>query len=119
MQRHAESACAVQDTFDDSGRRVRKARVKANDKIAAHAEWVTNNPYRMPQAGQPLEVDDDGAGSADEDAVEVTEANGVQASGGGVAAGGSGSAVAGEDDEDARPLSDGAHVTSHAPAWQD
>ena len=106
----------MQDTFDDTGRRVRKARVKANDKIAAHAQWVTNNPYRMPQAGQPIEVDedDDGAATADDD---IAGESGARRSGGpgegSAAPSGSGAVV--EDDEETRAFSDGANSSALGP----
>lgn len=52
----------LQDTYDDTGRRVRKARVKASQAIAEHAQWVTHNPYRMPRAdGTEGPPDDEGA----------------------------------------------------------
>jgi hypothetical protein len=97
----------VQDTFDESGRRVRKARVKAENKIAEHAEWVTNNPYRMPVPGQPREREGDGAATDDEDA---SEPNGTQFNTGSAAPSISG-AVPGrstaDDDDEGVILSDG------------
>lgn len=111
----------VQDTFDDTGRRVRKARVKAADKIAAHAEWVTNNPYRMPQPGQQLEFDGDGAATADDDTAEL---NGAQQpsgmTGGGSAGPSTSGAAAGRstgsaaEDEEAPLFSDGVYP---CPVW--
>jgi hypothetical protein len=113
------SYLAVQDTFDETGRRVRKARVKAADKIAAHAEWVTNNPYRMPQPGQQAEGDDEDAGTADEDAIDMNGTNGMRPSsftGGGLdsaapsTSGAIGRSTGGEDDDEAVQISDGMHA---------
>jgi hypothetical protein len=108
---------AVQDTYDDTGRRVRKARVKASQAIAEHAQWVTHNPYRMPapdgaggsrlgegavDAGKGGEVgprSPAGLVSAAEGAAPVASA----------ATGAFGrSGVTGEEDDDAQTFTDGA-----------
>jgi hypothetical protein len=98
----------VKDTYDESGRRVRKARVKAENKIAEHAEWVTNNPYRMPLPGQR---DDNDAAADDEDATEPSSA---LFNGGSAAPSTSGavglSTVTADDDDEGVMLSDGVHL---------
>lgn len=112
----------MQDTYDESGRRVRKARVKAADKIAAHAEWVTHNPYRMPQPGEAApEHDNDSAATADEEQngtngaqpSNVTEGEGGSACPSTSVAGAAGrSTGTAEDDDEAVAFSDGEPCTS-------